>query len=107
MLRGNSVVPLVNLSERPRMSKKYGKQHRPHFEIIDWKILGGEVETVVKQPTPQVPNPTVSPPTAPINNPTQASKPKPPVTLSNETLNNMDDVKPVTTGEILNDELPW
>jgi hypothetical protein len=108
MLRGNSVVPLVNLSERPRISKKYGKQRRPHFEIIGWKTLGGDPETVLSKSAPaQLPSPTTTTSSSPTNNPTQASKPKPPVKLTNETLDHMGNVKPVTTGEILDDELPW
>jgi hypothetical protein len=35
------------------------------------------------------------------------AKPKPPVNIAGETLSTMGDVKPATTSEILNDELPW
>ena len=36
MLRGDRVVPLVELGERP-MKTKFGDKSRPHFNIVDWK----------------------------------------------------------------------
>ena len=35
------------------------------------------------------------------------AKPKPPIDVTGETLATMSDVKPVTTGQILNDDIPW
>jgi hypothetical protein len=108
-LRGSRVIPLVNLGERFRKSKKFGMQRHPHFEIIPtgWKIPGGDTETVPKQPTPQLPSPVAkTPPTDDTIEP-RARRPKPTVKLTDDTLNAMGDVKPATTGEILNDELPW
>jgi hypothetical protein len=36
MLRGNKVVPVVELGSKP-MPTKRGQKIRPHFEIIDWR----------------------------------------------------------------------
>jgi len=35
------------------------------------------------------------------------AKPKPPIDVTGETLATMSDVKPVSTGEILDDDIPW
>lgn len=114
-LRGTRVMPVVNLTERP-MKTSYGMGRRPHFEIIDWKTPGDDAKAVPAKPaTPQLSGPAVAPvettpaaPTAPSNpaQPHQA-KPKPPVKIASETLDTMSDVKPVTMGEIINDEVPW
>jgi hypothetical protein len=128
MLRGTRVMPIVLLSEKP-MKTNYGMGLRPHFEIVDWKIPGGDAQMVSAKPTaPQLTGPTAasvqspptSPPTSPPASPSAASapatntsaqpyeaKPKPPVNLAGETLTAMGNVKPVTTGEIMDDEVPW
>ena len=36
MLRGDRVLPLITLGERP-MKTRFGTKSRPHFEIVDWK----------------------------------------------------------------------
>jgi hypothetical protein len=124
MLRGTRVMPMVLLSERP-MKTNYGMGLRPHFEIVDWKTPGGDAQMVPAKPAaPQLTGPTAAPvqppPTSPpasslapsspaTNTSTQPyeAKPKPPVNLASETLGAMGNVKPVTTGEILDDEIPW
>jgi hypothetical protein len=114
-LRGTKCYPLVNLTERPMPSKfrPTGMGMRPHFEVIDWKIPGGDTTTIAPNPTPQIsgpvsaPNPTTQTAAAPAAQPRQ---PKPPITLGDYTRAVMGDVKPVTTAEILNDsldDLPW
>lgn len=110
-LRGTRVMPIVNLSERP-MKTKYGMGRRPHFEIVDWKTPGDNTKAVPVQPTPQLTGPAaapVAPALTPTANPAQPhqAKPKPPVKLTSETLNTMGDVKPATTSEIVNDQVPW
>ena len=134
-LRGTKCVPLVNLGERP-MKMKFGMGMRPHFEIIGWKTPGEDANAIPGQPAaPQLSGPaaTETPPaptTAPLahsnvtsgrveNGPAQPqanpqarpkplqAKPKPPVNVSSATLTAMGDVKPVTTGEFLNDDVPW
>jgi hypothetical protein len=52
MLRGRSVIPVVTLGNRP-MKTAYGQKMRPHFEIVQWRALGG--------PAPLVPPPQPSP----------------------------------------------
>ena len=42
MLRGDKVVPLVTLAERP-MKTKFGIKVRPHFEIAGWKTSGAAI----------------------------------------------------------------
>lgn len=106
-LRGQRVMPVVNLSDRS-MKTNFGMRKRPHFEIIGWKAPGGEGAPVLPKPTPpQLSGPATAP--AAASNPTQPyqPKPKPPVNLTGETLNAMADVMPVTMGEIMDDETPW
>jgi hypothetical protein len=122
-LRGENVIPVVNLTERP-WGTNWGMRKRPDFVIIGWKIVGGGAQAVpAKPPAPQLPGPTagsvetpaapsVAPSAAPppISDPAQPyyqAKPKPPVKPANETLDAMGDVKPVTMGEFIKDEVPW
>jgi hypothetical protein len=131
-LRGTRAMPVVNLDERP-MKTAHGMGRRPHFVIIGWKTPGGDAQAVPAKPaTPQLSGPTVapqvppsvpmkaappsaptttSPPSAPSHSSsvTQShqAKPKPPVKLASQTLAAMGDVKPVTSEEILDDEIPW
>jgi hypothetical protein len=119
-LRGSRVMPIVNLSERP-MKTSFGMRRRPHFEIIGWKTPGDETKAaLIKPTTPRLSGPATAPenPPAPASAaatpaPTLASdatrphQAKPPVNLGTETLAAMGDIKPVTTAEILSDELPW
>lgn len=116
-LRGEKVMPLVNLSERP-MKTKFGETTRPHFEIINWKSPGGGGgKAIAEQPAPQLPAPAAATlaanATPPADKPVKANKPKqksskPAIELTaNETLGAMKDVKPVTTSELLNDEIPF
>jgi hypothetical protein len=114
-LRGTRVMPVVNLSERP-MKTKYGMTRRPHFEIISWKTPGDDSKVVpVKPLPPQISGPVVAPvetppapaPAAsPAAEPRQA-KPKTPVNLTTDTLAAMGEVKPVTSSETFDDEIPW
>ena len=39
MLRGEQVMPLVRLTDRP-MKTKFGLKSRPHFQIVDWRTRG-------------------------------------------------------------------
>jgi hypothetical protein len=120
MLRGTKVIPVVNLDERP-FKTNFGMKKRPHFQIVGWKSPGEDDKAIATKPAPQISGPAIAtapqtPPTAaPAAAPTSApdpaqpyqAKPKPPVHLANDTLAAMSDVKPVTTGEILQDEIPW
>lgn len=121
-LRGVTVIPVVQLSERP-FKTNYGMRKRPYYNIIGWKTPGGDEPKAVpaKSPTPQLPSSAAAEtlPTTPMapaaasSTPTTNSvepyqaKPKPPVRLASETLNAMGEVKPATMGEITNDEVPW
>jgi hypothetical protein len=114
-LRGTRVMPIVNLSERP-MKTKFGMKRRPHFEIIGWKTPGDDGKAVpVKPMPPQISGPVIAPAetppapapaTSPAVQPRQPM-PKPPVNLATETLAAMGEVKPVTSNEILDDQIPW
>jgi hypothetical protein len=37
-LRGDRVVPLVELSKKP-MKTKFGTKQRPHFQVVEWRNL--------------------------------------------------------------------
>jgi hypothetical protein len=118
LLRGTRCMPLVKLAERP-FKTKHGMRRRPHFDVAGWKTPGDDAKAVPAKQTPQLTGPTAAtasaseatsvapaaaPPTAPSTPPRQ---PKPSIALGTETLATMGDVKPATTSEILNDELPW
>jgi hypothetical protein len=112
-LRGEKCMPLVNLRERP-MKMRFGMGMRPHFEITGWKTPGGDANAIPVQPAaPQLTGPAaVETPPTPITAPANAEKPevhqaKPKPAVTSETLKVMGDVKPVSTNEILADEVPW
>jgi hypothetical protein len=115
-LRGARVMPLVRLAERP-MKTKFGLRGRPAFEIVNWHTPGDGTPAL---PTPETPRlsgpaspapPTSTPPTSapPTSSPSSASstptaKPTKPAAA---TVAAMGTVEPVTSEELLNDELPW
>jgi hypothetical protein len=117
-LRGTKCMPLVNLSERP-MKMKFGMGLRPHFGIIGWKTPGDDANAVPVQPAaPQLTGPAPDAPSTPVEEPAapapqhakprlRQARPKPAVNVTSETLKTMGDVKPVSTNEILGDEVPW
>ncbi|PSO25113.1 hypothetical protein [Bradyrhizobium sp. MOS002] len=123
VLRGTLCVPIVNLTDRP-MKMKFGHGKRPHLEIIGWRTLGRDPAAVpTRPPAPQLPSPSIGDalpsstpasagnrvlPTQPEqqNNARQA-KPKPSIDIAGETLATLGDVKPVTTAEILDDEITF
>jgi hypothetical protein len=109
MLRGARVMPLVTLSSKP-MKTKYKMGERPDFQIVSWHLPGGD-EGLLAAPaptSPQLSGPAEAQPTqpnAPKADPISSGpQPKPPV---NATLGGMGDVKPVTSGEVLDDSIPW
>jgi hypothetical protein len=122
MLRGARVMPLVELSSKP-MKTKYKKtgDRRPDFQILSWHLPGGDGGVLAAPTTPQLTGPTAAPvtpepqppqpskPSEPKEDPTSSgplpqtkAKPKRPVTLDD-----MLDVKPATSSEILDDDIPW
>jgi len=88
MLRGDRCVPVVELSSKP-MPTKYKMSARPHFKIVGWKILGGEIPASTTVPQLEAP------------------KPKSSAALADETLAAMDDAKEPTVEEILDDEIKF
>jgi hypothetical protein len=123
-IRGTKCMPLVHPTERP-MKLKFGMGKRPHFKIGGWKTPGEDAAAIpAHQPElPQLPRPAEAEmpaptepaapaaPTAkadPISSGPQPhkAKPKAQVNVASETLSAMSDVKPVTSAEILDDELP-
>jgi hypothetical protein len=112
-LRGERVMPLVNLTERP-MKTNYGQTTRPHFVIVGWKSPGDGGKAIPATPPPSLPTPAAAaaPATATAAAPAAAAttkpakvkaKPKPKPTIS---VDGLKDVAPVTTAELLNDEIP-
>jgi hypothetical protein len=85
-MRGERVSPLVKLSSKP-MKTQYGKKMRPHFEIIEWRELGGGGGNGVlpNKPTPQLTGPAKADPAAKVGKP----------------------VKPVSRKEELDGEIPF
>jgi hypothetical protein len=83
MLRGENVVPLVELSRAP-MKTEFGQKLRPDFKVVSWHRLGGEHGTLVEGGTPPH---QLSPTTAPRLEHTEVEQP--------------------TTREELDDEIPF
>jgi hypothetical protein len=124
ILRGDKCVPFVRVTEKP-WKLDTGMRKRPAFEILYYKTPGGDREAIpakpsapqltgpnaalVETPSPATPTTSSSASTASVNNAAQPqqAKPKPPINLAAETLSTMGDVKPVTTVEIMDDEIPW
>jgi hypothetical protein len=52
-IRGDHVVPLVELSNKP-MKTKFGSKLRPHFQVIEWRNLD---VSFTKEAAPQLPLP--------------------------------------------------
>ena len=113
-LRGANVVPVVLLDQVPMKTVNCGMKSRPHFKVVGWKVLGGDGDDSAQLP-PQSPTPQLSGPTgaaapapnpAPSAAPASASPPPAPETKAASTLDQMKSAKPVTVGEIINDELP-
>jgi hypothetical protein len=116
MIRGDHVLPIVRLEQRP-MKTQYGMKARPHLHIIDWRAPGdggGPSKPVSQSPTPQIsgpskPTPTPTP-TAPTPTPATPPPAPPPAAVSapssSSILDHMQPVKPVTVGELIADELP-
>jgi hypothetical protein len=125
-LRGQRVVPLVKLSHRP-MKTAFGMKHRPEFEIVGWRNLGGK-DAIGSSTSPQIsgPKPTaeIKPaakikPIAAEPKPTAAAKPAPASTATaspapsstasaaDATLAAMGQVSIPSVAEELADEIPW
>jgi hypothetical protein len=119
MIRGNHVLPIVNLEQRP-MKTQYGMKTRPHLHIIDWRAPGRDDGSGQPKPVPQAPTPQIGGPTTPTPTPTTPATPRPTPTTpppapppaaastppSSTILDHTKPVKPVTVGELIADELP-
>jgi hypothetical protein len=121
-LRGDRCFPVVKLGQTSWTSKKWGSVLRPHFEILQWKVLGGGNggdQVPAPAPAPQLtgpvlePTPEVKPEPTATSTSTQPRQPKKPITVSAYTqavMGALPDAKPVTTEELLDDSLenlPW
>ena len=107
MLRGARVMPLVELSSKP-MKTKFKMSERPDFRIISWHLPGGDGGMLAAPTAPQLSGPVAAGvPTAteakadPISS---GPQPKPAI---NTTLDEMGGAKPVTSREILDDDIPF
>ena len=117
-LRGQRVVPLVELGERP-MKTKFGPKTRPHFEIVDWKTPGARTALPTEPAMPQLPHATAPPPAPEPAAPEPASQAQPParpqtkprakpaVNLGANSLAAMGDLKPTEMKEFIDDSIPW
>jgi hypothetical protein len=121
VLRGEHVLPIVNLEQRP-MKTTYGWKKRPHLEIVEWRAIGGS-PLASQSPTPQLTGPATAaapPPAAPAavapapalaasapTAPTPAAPtPAASVPTASAVLDNTEPLKPVTVAELIADELP-
>ena len=112
-LRGAKVVPVVRLTHRP-MKTFVGMKHRPEFEIVDWRKLGGDGGgNVLGGPqAPQLRDPSRS--SEPESKPEPEPEPKPeePKTESRSsaaaaTLDVLEEVSEPSMAELMKDEIPW
>jgi hypothetical protein len=94
ILRGNNCIPLVNPNEKP-WKVGTGLRKRPVLEILSFKTIGGDRETMpAKPPVPQLTGPNAAPvepsassaPTQPAPAQSQPAKPKPAINLAAKTL---------------------
>jgi hypothetical protein len=76
-LRGSRVVPVIKLDSKP-MPTAHGMKQRPEFTVVEWRDLGGGGDGDLPPP-----------PTKPVPAIEHVGKP----------------VKPVSTAEVLNDEI--
>jgi len=112
MIRGEHVLPIVNLEQRP-MKTQYGMKTRPHLHIIGWRTPGGGggPRLTPQSPMPQIgapttPTPTPTTPTTPTPTPTTPPPAPSPAATTASILDHTQPVKPVTVGELIADELP-
>ena len=104
MLRGDRVLPLVTLGERP-MKTRFGVKSRPHFEIVDWKEAG---VPVLREEAPKAALPASKLEAEPGQTAAPAPQPEPAkAKRKTTTLERMGDVKPVSPGEVVNDAIPY
>src|SRR5262249_5422282 len=113
MVRGPGVWPLVNLTEAP-MKTRYGMRTRPHFEIVkdEWREFAGG--RLLPGPAPVVPQLTGNGGNGASFKPEKAAKDiddaaargKEGVAKYGEIKKVGKKVKPVTTEEELDDEIP-
>jgi hypothetical protein len=103
-LRGARVVPLVKLTHRP-MKTAFGMKHRPEFEIVSWRNLGGDSGALSSPKIPRLSGPAIAeakPETKP------ATKPDTPASgEAAKTIAALGEVSLPTAAEALADEIPW
>jgi hypothetical protein len=96
-LRGARVVPLVKLSHR-QMKTAYGLKHRPDFEIVEWRSLGGGGGGMIGDGGKGPPK---------IAGPTQSQPEPKPHTAAQATLSALPKVSVPSAAEEMADEIPW
>jgi hypothetical protein len=107
MLRGDRVLPLITLGERP-MKTRFGTKSRPHFEVVDWKEPISP--TLEEEEAPKAGLPPASEP-EPVEKagtpPRQASPPAQPTPAAKPSRRGLKDVKPASIGEAIKDNIPY
>ena len=108
LLRGDRVLPLITLGERP-MKTRFGVKSRPHFEIVGWKepiSLALEAEPPKVAALPPAPEPEPTPTAEPVK--AEAPAPQPArARRKTTTRGRLADVRPVSPGEAINDDIPF
>jgi hypothetical protein len=108
-LRGAQVVPVVQLDQLPMKTENYGTKWRPHFHVVDWKVpasADGNSDAQLPSQPPQL-SATPAPKPAASAAPAATFPLSRPATRTASALDQMKSPKPVTTGEIINDEVPF
>jgi hypothetical protein len=103
-LRGEAVVPVVKLANRPFKAFRGITKLRPHFEILGWKLMGGGA--LAAPQAPQLSGPAESP--DPNPKPASDRKPDPKSRATNTSmLDALEDVAEPSLSEIMDDKVEF
>jgi hypothetical protein len=92
-MRGNNIFPVIQLADAP-MKTRFGMKRRPHFEIVEWRELGGASAPQLEHKPQAV---------LPSDEQRRAAGFDPDKIEGGLKVKN---VKPVTTAEAIGDEMP-
>ena len=102
-LRGARVVPVVRLTHRP-MKTFVGMKHRPEFEIVDWRKLGGDGGNVLERPAGAAAHGAgIETGAQPKPDPKTESRPS----AATAALDVLEEVSEPSMAECMKDEIPW
>jgi len=105
-LRGAKVVPIVELQSR-QMRTKVGQKLRPDFQVVDWRELGGGDDGSAAPALPGGGDGGASGAVLEALKQPNTAEPVKERAKPDKRPKGLKPVKPVSTGEQLNDDIPW